>query len=250
MVKDFKDWVNEKVEYHQELNSKVWQDNKMKPELRKKLLEIARDFCIALKLDFPVEDVQLTGSIANYNWTSASDFDVHVVIDFSKVDDNLELVQKALDGQRFIWNLRHPVVIQGHDVELYVQDIRAGKEEGPGQQVTTGLFSLLKNEWLITPTYDPPQVDERHVNEKVRVIKSEIKEVKKRTQKASAEEAKELYDYLDRLKGKIMKDRKAGLAANGEFSVENLVFKQLRRDGIIEDLIDMMSSLYSKQYSE
>ena len=243
MVKDFKDWVNEKVEYHQELNPKVWQDNKMKPELRKKLLEIARDFWTALKLDIPVEDVQLTGSIANYNWTGASDFDVHVIIDFSKIDNNVELVRKALDGQRFMWNQRHPVVIQGHDVELYAQD----KNE---QHVSSGLFSLLKDSWITEPSYSPPQVDEKDVNEKIRVIKSEIKEIKGKVKAAGSDEAKELYDYLDRLKSKIMKERKAGLAMGGEFSVENLVFKQLRRDGIIEDLIDMMSSLYSKQYSE
>lgn len=243
MVKGFKEWINEKVEYHRELNPKVWQGDKMKPELRAKLLEIAKDFWTALKLDIPVEDIQLTGSIANYNWTQASDFDVHVIIDFSKIDDNIELVRKALDGQRFMWNQRHPVVIQGHDVELYAQD----KNE---QHVSSGLFSLLRDAWLVTPAYNPPQVDEKDVNEKIRVIKSEIKEVKQRIKGASAEEAKGLYDYFDRIKKKIMADRKVGLATGGEFSVENLVFKQLRRDGIIEDLIDSMSSLYSKQYSE
>jgi hypothetical protein len=243
MVKGFKEWISEKVEYHQELNPKVWQDNQMKPELRAKLLEIAKDFWTALKLEIPVEDIQLTGSIANYNWTSASDFDVHVIIDFSKIDPNVELVRKALDGQRFMWNQRHPVVIQGHDVELYAQD----KNE---QHVSSGLFSLLRNQWIVTPSYNPPQVDEKDVNEKIRVIKSELKEVRKKVKGAEGEEAKRLYDYLERIKKKIMADRKVGLATGGEFSVENLVFKELRRDGIIEDIIDLMSSLYSKQYSE
>jgi hypothetical protein len=243
MVKGFREWINEKVEYHPELNPKVWQEGQMRPELREKLLAIAKDFWTALKLNVPVEDIQLTGSIANYNWTNASDFDVHVIIDFSKIDQNVELVRKALDGQRFMWNQRHPVVIQGHDVELYAQD----KHE---QHVSSGLFSLLRNSWLVTPSYNPPQVDERDVKEKMRVIKSELKSVKQRIKGASAEDARSLYEYLDRIKKKIMADRKVGLATGGEFSVENLVFKELRRDGIIEEIIDLMSSLYSKQYSE
>lgn len=243
-IKDFKSWcLAEKVEYHRELAPKVWKDEEIDPEIRQKLMNIARDFWNHLKLEVPVEDVQLTGSVANYNWTDSSDLDVHIIIDFSKVDPNLELVRKALDGQRFIWNQRHPVVLNGHDVEVYVQD----KAE---QHVSSGLYSLLKDKWIVKPIYDPPQVDERDVKEKIRVIKSELAEVKREAKKASGEKAKLMYDYLERIKKKIMSDRKAGLAFGGEFSVENLVFKQLRREGIIENIIDLMSSLYSKQYED
>jgi hypothetical protein len=47
-----------------------------------------------------------------------------------------------------------------------------------------------------------------------------------------------------------MNDRKEGLAKDGEFAVENLVFKELRRDGTIEEIIDLLSEIYSKIYSE
>jgi len=215
----------------------------MNPEVRNKLLALARDFWESLKLEVQVVDIQLTGSLANFNWTPASDLDVHVIIDFAQVDKNVDLVRKALDGQRFVWNQRHPVVIHGFDVECYVQH----KDE---QHVSSGLFSILKNKWLVTPTWNPPQIDEKDVNEKIRVIRSEFKEIKGRINGASGEEAKALFDYLERFKKKILADRKDGLAKDGEFSVENLVFKQLRRDGIIEDIIDTASQVYANIYKD
>jgi hypothetical protein len=239
----FESWLKEAIEYHKELCPRVWNDKQMDPEVRRKLMSIAKDFWDSLKLTAQVIDVQLTGSLANYNWTDSSDLDVHIIIDFSQVDENTELVRKALDGQRFIWNQRHPVVIKGHDVECYIQD----KNE---QHTASGLFSILKQSWVITPNFNPPQVDEKDVKEKMRVIKLEFKEAKKKFKNSSGEEAKQLFQYLERIKRKIMSERKEGLVKGGEFSVENLVFKELRRDGTIEDLIDTMSQAYANIYKD
>lgn len=239
----FESWLNEVFEYHKELCPKIWNNQQMDPEIRQKLMAIAKDFWDSLKLTAQVIDVQLTGSLANYNWTNSSDLDVHIITDFTQVDANTELVRKALDGQRFIWNQRHPVVIQGHDVECYVQD----KNE---QHTSSGLFSILKQDWIVTPQFNPPQIDKKDVREKMRVIKSEFKEAKQKLTKSSGKEAKELFSYLERIKKKVMNDRKEGLAKDGEFSVENLVFKELRRDGTIEDLIDTMSQAYANIYRD
>ena len=239
----FESWLNEALEYHKELCPKIWNDQQMDPEIRQKLMTIAKDFWDSLKLTAQVIDVQLTGSLANYNWTNSSDLDVHIITDFTQVDPNTELVRKALDGQRFIWNQRHPVVIQGHDVECYVQD----KSE---QHISSGLFSILRQEWIVTPQFNPPQIDKKDVREKMRVIKSEFKEAKQKLKESTGKEAKELFSYLERIKKKVMNDRKEGLVKGGEFSVENLVFKELRRDGTIEDLIDTMSQAYANIYRD
>jgi len=243
MILSYRDWLTESFEYHRELNPKVWEGDRMHAEIREKLLAISRDFWSSLKLSVKIEDIQLTGSLANYNWNAASDLDVHIIIDFSQVDSNIELVRKAIDGQRFIWNQRHPVTLKDHDVECYVQ-------HNAEQHTSSGLYSILKDEWIIKPTYDPPQIDEKDVSEKVRVIKSEFYELKRRIPGAQGEEARQLLGYLDRLKKKIQSDRKEGLAKDGEFSVENLVFKQLRNDGTIEEIINSQSSAYSNIYEE
>ena len=54
-------------EYHNELNPAIWTDNKLKPEIQEKLLEIAEAFIDFLDIDVEVEDITLTGSLANYN---------------------------------------------------------------------------------------------------------------------------------------------------------------------------------------
>jgi predicted nucleotidyltransferase len=243
MIPAFSTWINEKVEYNRDLSPKFWEEGKMDPIIRKKLLRIAEDFWDSLKLEVPIMDIQLTGSLANFNWNKESDLDVHIIIDFGQIDENLELVRKALDGQRFIWNSRHPVKLRGHDVECYVQH----KDE---QHIASGLFSILKDRWLIIPSWNEPKIDQRDVKEKVRVIKSEISIIAKKVKSANSEEAQVLYDYLARLKKKIMSDRKDGLARDGEFAVENLVFKELRRSGAIEKIIDLGSDIYYKIYSE
>ena len=239
----FNQWINEKVEYHRDLCPKFWEEGRMDPVIRTKLLAIAEDFWTSLKLEVPIMDIQLTGSLANFNWNSGSDLDVHIIIDFSQIDENLELVRKALDGQRFMWNMRHPVILRGHDVECYVQH----KDE---QHIASGLFSILRDKWLIVPSWNEPNVDQKDIDEKMRVIKSEVRTIKTRARSTRGDDAQELHDYLDRLKRKIMSDRKEGLAKGGEFAVENLVFKELRRDGMIEEIIDLLSQIYSKIYFE
>ena len=248
----FRNFLLEDFEYHKELCPKVWEASeetggqfRIKPEIREKLMAIASDFWNSLKLEVKAVDVQLTGSLANYNWTNASDLDVHIIVDFAEVNQDIELVRKALDGQRFVWNLRHPVVIEGHDVECYVQHTEA-------QHKASGLYSLLRDSWIIVPFYSPPNVDERDVKEKTRVIVKEVNEIENRSKSTAGKDARELLDYLERFKAKIMADRKFGLydTIAGEYSVENLVFKELRKNGTIEKIIDLASNLYSKIYYE
>jgi hypothetical protein len=61
---------------------------------------------------------------------------------------------------------------------------------------------------------------------------------------------RDLHNHAEKVKSKIMKMRKEGLAERGEFSVENLVFKKLRNEGYIQNLIDLISRSYEKIYNE
>ena len=248
-ILNFNAWLFENEErddfYKKELNPSFWKDDKFDPQIREKLLKIAKDFYEALKLTAPIKDIQLTGSLANYNWTDKSDLDVHVLIDFNDVDDNVELVKKALDGMRFIWNLRHNIKIKGFDVELYVQDIHE-------PHTASGLFSLLNNEWIRIPKYSPPDIDYKDVDKKYQGIISDILEMENlmATADFSSFSEEELYNHAQKLKKKIMDMRKEGLAREGEFSVENLVFKKLRNEGYIEKIIELISKAYINIYNE
>jgi hypothetical protein len=236
--------------YQPKLNPRVWgiadinSAPKIHPVLRNRLLVIAQDFYEALKVEIPIEDIHLTGSLANYNWTKYSDFDVHVLFDFAKINEDTALVKKALDGQRFMWNQRHPVQILDHDVELYAQDISE-------PHIASGLYSLLKDEWITIPRFTPPSIDPKDVSRRVEALQTEIEMLAKEIATSDFGLIQEpLISRVDWLKEKIMKARKDGLSERGEFSVENLTFKALRNSGHIEKLIDLGKEAYRKRHSD
>ena len=68
--------------------------------------------------------------------------------------------------------------------------------------------------------------------------------------KTDSTDARLLQNRLIFIKKKIMDARKEGLAENGEFSIENLVFKELRKTGWIERLIKLTAKSYSRIYSD
>ena len=76
----------EKVELHDTLNPKIWEDNKLRHEVKDKLEEIIDQFIIELHdNDIPVKvlDARLVGSNASFNYTDNSDLDVHIVANFA-----------------------------------------------------------------------------------------------------------------------------------------------------------------------
>lgn len=246
----FGNWLLENVErddfYKKELNTSFWSaDGKFDQSIREKLLKIANDFYRALKINAPIKDIQLTGSLANYNWTNKSDLDVHVLIDFNDIDENVDLVKKALDGQRFIWNTRHKIVIRNHDAELYIQDFQE-------PHVASGLFSLLNNEWIKTPSYNPPSIDYMDVDKKFEGLVNDINQLESLLNRSDFSKISEqgLYHHSLTIKDKILKMRREGLARDGEFAIENLTFKKLRNEGYIEKIIDLISKAYTKIYNE
>lgn len=235
--------VREKIAYNRILNPNFWQNGKFDQEVRTKLLQIANDFYTDLKVDAPIVDIHLTGSMASYTWTEMSDVDVHVHIDFSLIDENTELVKQALEGQKFVWKLRHPVRVKGHDVELYVQDDKS-------HTVSAGIYSLLKDEWITKPTYDPPTIDSYEIAEKVEDYKKEIEELGNLLKQKEVDDARLIFDRAKVLKKKISSSRDSALKKSGEFSAENLIFKELRSQGYIGKLIKLQAKAYSAIYSD
>jgi len=218
----------------------------MIPEIRRKLLGIANNFLDNVNLKLPkIDDIQLTGSLANYNYTSNSDLDVHILLDFKKVDEDVELVKTALDGLRFIWNTKHDIKIKGHEVELYFQDTKE-------PHVSSGLYSLKQGKWVKKPTYNPPSIDDQDILKKFNDIKKQIDHLYTLTKKHKKDirMSEVLYNYGVKLFGKIKKLRQEGLKSEGEFSVGNLTFKYLRNTDYLEKLSNLINKNYDDIFNE
>lgn len=243
MLLKYNDFINESRFYNDELNPKFWIDDEFNQRIRGKLIIIAEDFFKSLDLDTDIIDIELTGSNANYNYSNYSDLDVHIIIDFNDVNKDVNLVKKMVDNQKFVWSTKHDISIKGHDVELYVQDVNE-------KHTASGLFSLLNNEWIRKPKYDEPQIDENDIDDKTKSYINSIDKLDEESNKdLSLDEIDTYFNYAKKLKNKIHSDRKEGLATKeAEFSVENLVFKELRNTGYFEKLIKIIDKLYDKQY--
>lgn len=214
------DYIKGNVAYHDNLNPVTWDDTSMRLEVRYKLLKIAQVFVDYLEIpDFRVLDIVLTGSMANYNWTKFSDFDIHVVTEYADLQCD-DLAEAFYQAKKKIWNDNHDIMIRGHEAELYVEDVN----EPP---VSGGVYSLLNGKWLKQPSYDPPQIDDRAVNIKVASL---IEQIDRALALANDPED------IKRITDKIRKMRRIGLDRVGEFSVENLTFKVLRNLGYLDKL--------------
>ena len=224
-------------EMQPEFQQKIWDgDERIRPGVKGALMDIVDEFVERLDLDAEIKDIILTGSLANYNWSKFSDIDLHILIDFKEVNDNEELVKRFFDAVRANWNRTHDIKVKGHEVELYVQD-----ESEP--HVSTGVYSLMNDKWLVKPNKVKPFIDKKTARKKAADIERGVDKV-----------ASILYDgdhsaaleAAASLKEKIKTMRQTGLEKSGVFSPENLAFKMLRRSNAIQKLHDV----YIKAYDE
>ena len=243
---NFKRFFEDQNYYNDTLHPQFWDNFEFKQDVLKPILKIVDDFVADdehINADM-IEDIQLTGSLANFNYSQYSDLDVHILLDFADINEDETIVKRALDGKRFIWNLRHDIRFNGHEVELYFQDIHE-------PHVASGLFSLSGNRWIKKPKHQAPSVDHEDVVKKAESFKKELDLLDDVLDNINDEKEFSLVNKrAKKLKDKIMKMRKEGLTGKGEFSVENLAFKTLRNDQTIARLNDLIIKSYDLMYSK
>ena len=111
------------LQYHNKLNPKLWIGNKLKPEVRKTLIKFAYAWAefANIKKNL-IKDIIMTGGNSNYNYTSKSDIDVHIVVDKNKLGANRPMVDDYLQSKKMLWTLTHDVKVYGYSLEPYAQD--------------------------------------------------------------------------------------------------------------------------------
>lgn len=229
------------------LNPKIWtsptnpDSSELKENIRLKLLEISNQFQEFIGLEIFVSDIHMTGSLANFNWSEFSDIDLHLIVDFSQFSEKQkELYTELFKLKKTLFNLQHNIKIFTYDVELYVQD---ESEE----HTSSGVYSVLFNEWIVTPKKEDFQVDKKVLLNKVNSWITKIDETIE--QSKEEKDLENSLEFLNKLRKKIKEYRSTGLSKGGEFSYENLVFKFLRRNGYIEKLFNFENDIIDKRLS-
>lgn len=223
----------EMLEQKDYLNPKIWDDeDRLHFEVRKSMLYNAYEFIKSLKIDdLKINDITLTGSLANYNWNEFSDIDIHILLDFTQISNNIEFISEFFRTKKSLWNDKYPITIKGFDVELYVQDINE-------PHTSTGVYSILNNEWNSKPIKEMVTIDINNVREKTFNFINIIDSIDK------IEDENYKLKIVDQLKDKIKKYRQAGLESDlSVFSTENLVFKLLRNYGYLDKLSEYKDNI-------
>jgi predicted nucleotidyltransferase len=221
---------------HGSLSAALWDNTSLKDNIQEALLKIVDEFINFLKIDVEIKDIQLTGSLANYNYTKFSDIDLHILFDFSEVDENIELVKDYLHSKKSLWNNKHTIKIKGHEVEIYPQDVNE-------MHHSTGVYSISNDNWIVKPKplkQGRPQTNLDDIRKKVEELTSEIDQLL---------ELDDGLEQAERLKEKIVNMRRSGLEDGGEHSIENLTFKVLRRLGYLKKLADEVGDKYDRKFS-
>jgi len=228
-----------------ELNLKIWQkDGKsymMRPDIRERLLEVANLFIDSLGVDLIITDIIMIGSLVNYNWSKYSDIDLHVVVNFNQFPENSkDLYLEFFDLKKVVFNQKHNITMFGYDVECFVQ-----KEDET--TFSSGIYSILYDMWMNEPKkLGVNNIDKELLKDKasqwMRIIDGVVDNIED-------ENPDEIKSLVKKYKEKLKKFRNCGLEKDGEMSLENLVFKLLRRNGYIEKLYDVPTEIIDKKLS-
>ena len=222
---------------HQSLSSRLWANNKMKKDMRNALLNIAYEFIDYLGISIDVIDITITGSYANYNYTPYSDIDLHVIIDFDSIGGDLDLVEEFFNAKKSFWNDRHDIELRGIEIELYPQN---SKEE----HSSTGVYSVLNNEWIVEPKRFKTDLDVDSLTKKSKIVRKEIAIAMK-----NALESNNIIPVKNIIK-KIRKMRISGLEKAGELSDENIIYKVIRNSGDLQKLFNLKDKLLDLKLSK
>lgn len=212
------------------LNPLIWDGDQLRPEVRSALIKIADDFKNFVDVPFSIDDVVITGGQVSYFYTKHSDLDLHLIVDFDKVQCDREAAE-LFDSKRHLYKQKYDIRIKGIEVEPYIEN-----KDFPAVSAS---YSIIKDQWLVPPKQNIGDIDHENIGKHVelwqRVIDSAMAS-------NDAEIAKKTLKLLRNY-------RKFGLKTTGEYGVANLAYKTLRNNETIGKLTDFIDSEHDKTLS-
>ena len=207
---------------HDTLDQKIWNGEELRPDVRDSLLKIANSFLENTETEVEPEDIIFVGSAAGYTYGPTSDIDLHIVIDMSKLSDDVDLAKSFFNSEKVAWNLKHNITVKGRDVEIYVQDVS-------DELKSAATYSVLNDKWLKKQSKEMGEVlpdTEIRVMEILTIWKSQAIKHLSINKSEGIEKAIDL----------IYKIRQRGLERGGELDPMNLAFKRVRSAGVLDAL--------------
>lgn len=228
--------ITEEIELHDALNPKLWDGDILKEDVKFKLIDIVNKYIEESEIltQEDVIDVEIVGSNASYNYTADSDLDLHLVVNMQDVTCDPALMQLACNSEKSLFNKRYDLSIHGIPVEIYVEDVNAST-------VSSGVYSLYKDEWIKYPDkiYIPDYENDVEYQDLLGSWISKAEDIQ------LTSNSNEIQQYINNLYNL----RRTSIMKDGEYSIGNLVFKEIRNRGILDKLKERQYELSSKELS-
>jgi hypothetical protein len=224
------------LEMHPTLNTKLWDGETLKPEVRAHCIKIAEKWKEFANIPpKSTTDLIITGGNAGFWYTPYSDLDIHWIMHRRDFGGNPTLVEDYVLDKKNLFAKEHPnLKIYGYDVELYAQDVKTPFSQGQG------VYSILHDKWIQKPKKVQVDFDDPHIQMKVEHYMSRIDHMIMHSDTDAA---------FERIKEKFKNMRKTSIAKGGEFGQENLIFKELRNRGYLDKMNDFLHQRQDKRFS-
>jgi len=225
--------IEDAINFHDELNPLLFDENtKMKPNIKKQLEIITDDFVEYMGIpDLAVEDVIITGSNVAFTYTPHSDIDLHLLVDFAELPES-DVYKELFMAKKSLYNDTYEITIRDIPVELYVQDTAQS-------HTSLGEYSLMQDKFTRIPSKQRANLDEISAEHKFeRLEQLAIEGLKSKD-----------IEKVNNVLSIIKRYRQAGLDNKGEFGPENLAFKAIRSKGYFQALFDLRNKLRAQQLS-
>lgn len=169
----------------------------------------------------------------SYNYTKDSDLDIHLIANSDELKCPDDLYPLLYSAYRSIFNNNYDLTIKGIPAEIYVEmDKPTGK--------SNGIYSIY-NGWLKHPVQeDIPELDTKAFDKLFNDWESRYFDIIE-----NITDVDKIDDFIEDLYDL----RKNSIAKDGEYGLGNLVFKEFRNLGYLDNLKELKRKEIEKDLS-
>ena len=146
-----------------------------------------------------------------------------------------KFIDEYILDKKNLWTLKHNIKVKGYPVELFVQ---GEKDPTPDDQ---GVYSLLDEIWIKKPKLKVVDTNGLYFKKK---LFSLIKKIEFYTEHDINDLPK-----MKEFKEKLRMMRSSGLKKEGEYSMENLLYKELRNQGYLDKFDNHYNKAIDKKFN-
>ena len=214
-----------KIEYNDELNPKLWKNEKLKGHVRAKILYCAQDFLRAANVsEENTVDIILTGSNAHYHYSEKSDIDIHNVIMPHKhgIYSDMELYKEYITE---IKKSRQHNFVDGIKID-YTNVLTKKKTLKWARNENQGNFSVLKNKWNQKPIKSESYNLDKVENEKAMELLNHLEIYLFDGKNIEAEKCLRELEFM----------RTDSMRKGGEYCTINMIYRELKSTGKLTEI--------------